>query len=61
MDIPVEFLGARFQNLWDHKDSKHKADTKIEFFLQGERLRQIVRKQYQLKPVMVVRYLFIHF
>ena len=61
MDIPVEFLGAPYQNLWDHKDSKRKTDMKLGFFLQGERLRQIVCKQYRMKPTMVSRYSFIHF
>ena len=61
MDIPVELLGMPFQNLWDHKDNKRNPDTKLTFFLQGERLRQIVHKQYRKKPAMVARYLFIHF
>ena len=61
MDVPVELLGASFQNLWDHKDNKRKADTKLAFFLQGERLKQIVRKQYRPKLVTVAKYPFIHF
>ena len=61
MDILVEYINTKFQNLWDDKDNKRKNDTKIEFFLQGERLRQIMRKQYRLKPAMVVRYPFINF
>ena len=43
MDIPVELLHILFKNLWGHKDSKCKADVKLAFFLQGERLRQIAR------------------
>ena len=61
MDIPVEFVGVQFQNLWDHKDNKRKADTKIEFFLQGERLRQIVHQQCRLFSTMVAKYPFIKF
>ena len=61
MDIPVQFLGRPYQNLWDHKDSKHKNDARIIFFLHGERLRQIVRTQYQLTPATVAKYLFIQF
>ena len=33
MEIPVEFLGAPYQNLWDQKDSKCKTDMNITFFL----------------------------
>ena len=45
MEIPMDFLGVQFQNLWDHKDNKRKADTKLAFFLQGETLRQIMCNQ----------------
>ena len=61
MDIPIELLGMPYQNLWDHKDSKHKTDARLAFFLQGGRLKQIVRKQYRLKPATVAKYPFIHF
>ena len=61
MDILVELLGMPFQNLWDHKDSKCKTNMKITFFLQGERLRQIVRKQYRLKLATMAKYPFMYF
>ena len=61
MDIPVEFLGTQFQTIWDHKDSKRKADTKLAFFLQGERLRQIARQQCRMFPTMMAKYPFINF
>ena len=61
MDIPVEYLDTQFQNLWDHKDNKSKNDTKIEFFLQGERLKQIMCKHYRENPTMVSMYPFINF
>ena len=61
MDIPVQFLGRPYQNLWDHKDNKCKNDARVIFFLQGERLWKIVRTQYRLTPTTVAKYPFIQF
>ena len=43
MDVPLSFLGARYQNLYEDKvDNNHQKDNNIAFFMHVEALREVV-------------------
>ena len=44
MDVPLPFLGAKYQNLWEDKKNKiFQKDNNIEFFLHAEALCNVLR------------------
>ena len=49
VDVPVPCWGARYQNIWyDKENTQLKRDNNIEFYLQGEALRDYIRKHVRI-------------
>ena len=57
MDVPIYFLGERYQNLWeDREDNNHQQDNNIVFFMHAKVLRQVVRQTHRICAITVHRY-----
>ena len=63
MDVPLSFLSARYQNLWEDKvDNNHQQDNNIVFFMHAEALREVVQHSHRIRTATVHRYVaFIKF
>ena len=57
MDVPLLFLGAKYQNLWERKKNKvHQMDNNVEFFLHIEALCDVIRRTHRIWRAIVHRY-----
>ena len=57
MDVPISFLGTRYQNLWEARvDSNHQQDNNIAFFMPTEVLRQVVWQTHRIRATTMHRY-----
>ena len=63
MDVPLSFLGARYQNLWEDKaHNNHQKDNNIVFFMHIEVLREFFQHSHRIRATTVHRYVaFIKF
>ena len=57
LDVPVLFLHAKYQNLWDDKDDRiQQKDNNNEFFLHNEVLCDVIKKKHRVREVTVQKY-----
>ena len=63
MEVPLLFLGAKYQNLWEDKvETSQQKDNKIVFFLHVEVLHDVVHRSHRIHAATVHRYIeFINF
>ena len=54
VDLPMNYRGARYQNLWFKKEKREQQiENNIEFFMHGEAIRNQVKNMYSLDNAIV--------